>query len=145
MNWSCKPFAELSTWELFKIYHQRVAVFVVEQACSYPEVDKHDPDSWHLYTEQNGDIIAYCRFYLDTDGVHIGRVLVAQNQRGKGLASKLMQRAMDTAQRIYPQQDLHVQAQAHLHDFYAGLGFVAVSDVYLEDNIPHLDIILSQV
>lgn len=94
MTWNVKTFAELSTAELFAIYQVRTAVFVVEQQCAYQEVDHWDKSAVHFWQEFDGKICAYCRIISQNDGIHIGRVLVAQHARGKGLAKELMQQAL---------------------------------------------------
>ena len=76
MPFSVKPFAELTTAELHAIYTARVAVFVVEQACPYQEVDAHDLAALHIFAEQHDKIITYCRLIPHGDSVHLGRVLV---------------------------------------------------------------------
>ncbi|OOH91249.1 GNAT family N-acetyltransferase [Pasteurellaceae bacterium 15-036681] len=136
--WQLKNFEQLTTRELFEIYKIRVAVFVVEQNCAYPEVDNKDLIATHLFAQNNSKIIAYCRIIPEQDGIHIGRVLIAEFARGKGLARELMQKALSHCEQS---QNIYVQAQAHLQDFYGSLGFKPISDVYLEDNIPHLDML----
>ncbi len=86
MSWIAKSFAQL-TEELFAIYQLRTSVFVVEQQCAYQEVDHWDKVAF--WQEFDGKICAYCRIIPQDDGVHIGRVLVVQHARGKGLAKAL--------------------------------------------------------
>ncbi|PVX32990.1 ElaA protein [Pasteurella langaaensis DSM 22999] len=137
--WQTKTFENLTALELWKIYQIRVAVFVVEQNCPYQEVDELDKSAQHFWLESKGEIQAYCRIINTESAVKIGRVLVLQSARGKGLARELMTKAIELAKQQYPNKSLFVQAQAYLQDFYASLGFKPVSDVYLEDGIPHLD------
>ncbi len=139
MIWQEKEFGELSARELFAIYRIRVAVFVVEQRCAYQEVDDKDLQAVHLFAGQDGEIAAYCRVIPEADGAHIGRVIVSAGHRGQGLAGELMRRSLAVCARRWPGQAVWVQAQAYLRRFYESLGFVSVSEVYLEDGIPHLD------
>lgn len=69
----------------------------------------------------------------------IGRVITAPPARGTGLGRQLMQQALDACGRLWPGMAIELGAQAHLQDFYASFGFTAVSDVYDEDGIPHID------
>ncbi|PJG82219.1 GNAT family N-acetyltransferase [Caviibacterium pharyngocola] len=136
--WRLKTFKQLSTLDLFRIYKARTAVFVVEQECPYQEVDDKDLISSHLFTEKNDEIIAYCRI-IPGETMYIGRVLVAKNARGTGLARSLMLEALNYCQTEHPDKIIRLQAQAYLENFYRTLGFKPISDIYLEDGIPHLD------
>ncbi|POY44440.1 GNAT family N-acetyltransferase [Avibacterium gallinarum] len=139
MTWNVKTFAELSTAELFAIYQVRTAVFVVEQQCAYQEVDHWDQSAVHFWQEFDGKICAYCRIIPQTDCIHIGRVLVAQQARGKGLAKELVQQALAYCQQHWATEPVLIQAQTYLQNFYRTFGFQPTSAEYLEDGIPHLD------
>lgn len=143
MLWQAKTFEQLTTAELFEIYQARTAVFVVEQNCPYQEVDDKDLQAVHLFAKNAKNLTAYCRLIPSNDGVHIGRVLVAKEARGSGLARELVQKAMDYYREHFPAQPIHAQAQSYLQGFYESFGFKAMSDVYLEDGIPHLDMVCS--
>lgn len=141
MWWQAKKFDELSTSELFEIYHARTAVFVVEQNCPYQEVDDKDLQAVHFFAKNANILTAYCRLIPSDNGVHIGRVLVAKENRGSGLARELVQKAMDYSREHFPMQPIHAQAQSYLQEFYESFGLKAMSCVYLEDGIPHLDMV----
>ena len=140
--WNYIVFEELSALELQRIYKVRVAVFVVEQNCPYPEVDDVDLISTHIFKEENNEISAYMRVFPKEDIIHIGRVLVDQSHRKSGLGRELVARGMEYIETIYPGMAIYAQAQAHLEDFYQSFGFETVSEIYLEDNIPHIDMIV---
>ncbi|MDO5088505.1 MAG: GNAT family N-acetyltransferase [Leptotrichiaceae bacterium] len=142
MKWTCKQFNDLTLNELFLIYRERVTVFVVEQNCPYQEIDDNDLTATHIYKINNGKLTAYCRLIPMKDGIHLGRVLVTENERKLGIGRELVYEALKTAREKWPNEPVHAQAQAYLEKFYGSFGFKAVSDVYLEDNIPHLDMIL---
>ena len=57
MNWHLKRFDELTTNELYEILRARAEVFVVEQTCVYQDCDLKDQKSWHLFSEENGEIV----------------------------------------------------------------------------------------
>lgn len=137
--WHCKPFNALTTTELFHIYQVRVAVFVVEQACAYPEVDEKDLIAWHLFYQENGKILAYARIIPSESAVHFGRVLVVETDRHLGLGRQLIEKVLTEIQRQWADKPIHIQAQTYLRDFYASFGFQAISEAYLEDGIPHID------
>lgn len=140
--WQLKTFNQLSTSELFAIYQARVAVFVVEQHCAYQEVDNKDLIAWHLFAKEQQNLTAYCRIIPQQDRVYIGRVLVTEPMRGSGLARQLMQQALAVCKQRWQGLPIYIQAQAYLQDFYQSLGFERISEIYLEDGIPHLDMMI---
>ena len=131
----------LTAPQLHTILQARAAVFVVEQACVYQDVDGLDAHAWHLQLLHDGQLAAYARV-VDAGWKYpqpsIGRVLTVAAYRGQGLARLLMQEAMRGTQAHYPHAGIEISAQAYLQDFYASLGFVAIGDVYDEDGIPHI-------
>lgn len=143
MNWTIKTFDQLTTLELYRILQERTQVFVVEQACPYPEVDGKDLQSVHLYqTDDDGAVIAYLRILpagLAYKEASIGRVLVTEAYRGKGIAAQLVGRGLEYIRDVWKEREVKIQAQSYLEKFYHSFGFVNVSEVYLEDNIPHID------
>lgn len=144
LNWKLKKFEELKGEEVYKILKIRNEVFIVEQQCAYEDCDGKDENSYHLYLEDNGEIISYLRILkkgVSYDEVSIGRVLVNKNYRGRGIAREMMTRAINFIEENLKETDMKIQAQAYLVDFYKSLGFKEVSKEYLEDNIPHIDML----
>ncbi|NQQ33200.1 GNAT family N-acetyltransferase [Streptococcus suis] len=142
MQWEIKAFDQLSLQELYTILTLRTNVFVVEQACPYPEVDGKDPNCLHLLGTINGELVAYLRILpagLSYDEVSIGRVVIKSSHRGKGLGRSMMEQAIRYITNEWKESQIKIGAQAHLEKFYSSLGFEPVSEVYLEDDIPHLD------
>ncbi|HFU4059432.1 TPA: GNAT family N-acetyltransferase [Streptococcus suis] len=147
MQWEIKAFDQLSLQELYTILTLRTDVFIVEQACPYPEVDGKDPNCLHLLGTDEGELVAYLRILpagLSYDEVSIGRVVIKSSHRGKGLAQPMMEQAIDFITTVWEDSQIKIGAQAHLEKFYSSLGFEPVSEVYLEDNIPHLDMLYSK-
>lgn len=145
MKWKIKKFNELSTKELYEIYRVRVEIFVKEQACPYQEVDQTDLKCYHLFSQDyEGKIIAYVRLIPEQEGIRIGRVLVSKEQRGQGLGSSLLTKAIQTIEALYPERKILLQAQSYLLAFYQSFGFTEVSEEYLEDQIPHIDMEMLQ-
>ncbi|MGT2888075.1 GNAT family N-acetyltransferase [Streptococcus didelphis] len=142
--WHIKGYKELSRDDLFAIYKLRVSVFVVEQNCPYQEVDEDDLNCLHAMNWENQRLVAYYRLIPEQEKnlVHLGRVIVAKDFRGTGMGRDLLSHAITSSKKRYPQAKLHAQAQAYLQEFYETFGFKAVSDIYLEDDIAHLDMIL---
>ncbi|KFZ36208.1 hypothetical protein HR45_17625 [Shewanella mangrovi] len=150
MQWQSRRFSELSASTLYQLLRLRVDVFVVEQQCAYPELDGKDchPDARHLLAYNDaGDLLAYARLLppgLSYAEPSIGRVLVNPAFRQHGTGKALMKQAISLCQQYWPHQAIKIGAQEYLSSFYHALGFVAVSDMYLEDDIPHVDMLLSQ-
>lgn len=136
-----KRTSELSPKELIDIFKARTAVFVVEQNCPYQEVDDDDYDDLHVCLVENNTLKAYTRIIDKGDHVTFGRVLVVKEYRQSGLGEKIVTETIAAIKQRFPNKPLQIQAQAYLQKFYTGLGFKAISDVYLEDNIPHLDML----
>jgi ElaA protein len=137
---------DLSARELHTIIAHRERVFIVEQNCPYQDADDYDAVSWHLACYSDGDLAAYLRIvdagykYAEPS---IGRVLTAKPYRGLGLGKVLMSEAMNRIHTLYPNQNNRISAQAYLVDFYQGYGFEVCSDEYLEDDIPHVEMLKS--
>ena len=147
MNWKLKKFDELTNSELYKILKERTLVFVVEQNCPYLEVDGKDPYSYHLFKEDNGEIVAYLRVLpagVSYQEMSIGRVFVKKEYRGQGIAGELLQKGLDFIQHELKETKVKIQAQDYLRNFYSSFGFHPISGIYLEDNIPHVDMILQR-
>ncbi len=139
MNIQIKHFNELNTKELFDILKFRVKVFIVEQKCCYQEIDDYDKESYHIFSYEDCDLIAYARVLpkgLTFDEVSIGRVLSKYRKRGNG--TKIMQAAMDTAIEKFDADKITIEAQTYAKKLYENLGFKQISDEFLEDGIPHI-------
>ncbi|MFC4105339.1 GNAT family N-acetyltransferase [Micromonospora zhanjiangensis] len=144
-------FAELDTRTLHDLIRLRIDVFVVEQACAYPELDGRDlePGTRHVWLARAGEPVGYLRILTDPPGAgdagaagfgdgdpgvaRIGRVVVASAARGAGLADRLLTEALT----LVGDRTVVLDAQSHLVDLYARYGFVVTGAEYLDDGIPH--------
>lgn len=144
MELHIKKFSELSNQELYKIIEARINIFVVEQNCPYTECDNKDQQSYHLYYQEQGEIAAYLRLIpagISYKEASIGRVLVKKDFRRNKLGTKLMKKSLDYAKNELNINKIRISAQEYVLDFYNNLGFKLVSDRYLEDGIPHFEMI----
>lgn len=130
--------ADVSAAELYDLLRLRVDVFVVEQACAYPELDGRDllEDTLLVWAHDDGDLLGTIRVL----GVHgtspaLGRVATAPSARGRGVARVLLEHGIALCR---PDAEIHLHAQAHLEEWYARLGFRRAGDDYHEDGIPHV-------
>ncbi|WP_205952079.1 GNAT family N-acetyltransferase [Pantoea stewartii] len=134
----------LSVPQLYAVLALRCEVFVVEQQCAYLDVDGQDlqGENRHLLGMAQDDLLAYARILsprrAETE-VKIGRVIISSKARGLNLGNQLMMQAIASCEQHWPRHAQFLSAQAHLAGFYQRHGFLAVSDSYLEDGIPHID------
>ncbi len=130
-------FAELDATTLYRILRLRVDVFVVEQACPYPELDGRDlePATIHLWVQEADGVLAYLRVLAEVDGSRrIGRVVTAPLARGRGLAAVLVREAVTRC----AGSTVVLDAQAHLEGWYERRGFARDGEEFVEDGIPHV-------
>ena len=145
MQFEGYQFDDLTPRQLQAIYKLRVAIFVVEQNCAYQEVDDTDLTATHLLgTDSAGQLMAYARLMREPNNqARFGRVIVSQAARGQGNGQALIIEAIRQIRTLWPATtQINIQAQHYLDRFYRSFGFTPVSAVYLEDGIPHQDMIL---
>lgn len=135
-----KTFDDLTKRELYEILRLRVDVFVVEQACPYPEIDGKDYDAIHIYLENQGQILAYARVYEEEGQVHLGRVIA--KERRKGHATLILKEAIKAAKEKYQTRKIIIEAQTYAKKLYEKVGFVEDSEVFLLDGIEHIKMLL---
>jgi len=144
MELQIKKFSELSSELLYKIIEARIDVFVVEQNCPYKECDNKDQDSFHLFYLDQGQIAAYLRIIpaeISYQEPSIGRVLVKKEYRRKGLGLKMTREALAFIREEFGSNTVRISAQEYILDLYQSLGFKVVSEKYLEDGIPHYEML----
>lgn len=145
MQWETVSFLELDTDQLYAILKVRQEVFVIEQKCFYLDTDDVDQVSYHVIGRNDqGDIMAYARLIpagVSYAELSMGRVLVIEQERGKGLGRQLTQRCLEEVARIWGQQPIRLSAQAYLVQFYKDFGFLTVGEEYLDAGIPHIEMV----
>jgi ElaA protein len=146
LSWTIKKFEALTPFELYNIMWLRNEVFVVEQNCVYQDADFKDQKGWHLMgVDETGQLMAYVR--LLPAGVSyekepsIGRVVTNPAARGTGAGRELMHVAIKQCEELFGKLDIKIGAQYYLLKFYTSLGFKQTSDIYLEDEIEHIEMI----
>ena len=147
IQWAVKSFRQLSVDKLFEVLQLRVDVFVVEQQCAYRELDDHDrhPETRHLSGQNEfGHLIAYARLLppgLRYPEVNLGRFVVKAYFRKQGVGHQLLQATLKEISGCWPKTPIRISAQDYLQAFYERYGFLRVSEVYLEDGIPHVEML----
>ena len=145
MEFIVKTFSELTTDELYAILQLRSEVFVVEQDCVYQDLDFKDQKSLHVIGIKNDNIIAYTRIFKPGDyfkEASIGRVVVKDTERKYGYGYELMNASIKAVEEKYNTKEITISAQVYLMKFYNTLGFKKTSEEYLEDGIPHIEMLL---
>jgi len=140
--WKIKRFNELSTTELYSLLQLRSLVFVVEQNCVYQDIDGKDEKALHLLGEFQGKIVAYARLFNKSDyfeNASIGRVIVHPDYRDKKFGHDLMKNAIEGIETHFGESKITISAQLYLKKFYETNGFIQTSEMYLEDDIPHIE------
>ena len=146
LRWRWCRFDALSVHELQNIYAARQAVFGLEQQCVYLDIDGYDEGAFHLaaWSPEHRWPLAYARL-LDPGAKYpepsMGRVITTAPARGRGLGRELVRRVLEHSAVTWPQGAIRISAQSRLERFYAEFGFVAVGPPYIEDGIPHTEML----
>ena len=144
INWKIKPFNELSLQELYSVLKLRSIVFVVEQNCVYQDIDGKDQKALHLIGEYNNEIVAYARLFKSGDyfeNASIGRVVIHPDARDKKFGHDMMRQAIAGLESHFNETKITISAQLYLQKFYENHGFVVQGETYLEDDIPHVEML----
>lgn len=142
MDFTMKYFDDLELLEFWQIVKKRIEVFVVEQKCSYMEVDDDDLISYHAYLSENKDIVSYLRIIVkkDADYAVIGRVF--STVRRKAYATELLNRSIDFIKKELKLKKIKLEAQVYAKSLYEKAGFKTSSDNFFIDGIEHVEMTL---
>ncbi|MDX1942446.1 MAG: GNAT family N-acetyltransferase [Saprospiraceae bacterium] len=146
LTFQCVPFHQLDVFQLYKIMALRQEVFVVEQNCPYLDADGKDLKGWHLTgLNSENQLIAYARLLPKgvsyPDYPSIGRIATSAKARGTGAGRALVQEALIECNRLFENEAVKIGAQLYLLKFYQSFGFESIGEEYLEDGIPHIEMI----
>ena len=145
LTWKQKHFTELTVHELYGLFRLRLEVFSIEQHCAYQDADGKDLDAWHLFAMDEKERVLACSRILKA-GVafkeaSIGRVIISSEIRGNGTGKDLMLRSMKLLEEKMGKVNVRIGAQCYLKKFYNDLGFFEEGKQYLEDDIPHIEMV----
>ena len=148
LKWTCKKMNELSAAELYSLLKLRSEIFVVEQNCVYLDPDGKDENALHLCGRlPDGTPVAYARLLapgVSYDEASIGRVAIQIAYRKYGFGKKLMLEAIEKTCQGFHTNHIRISAQQYLLRFYSELGFSIMGDAYMEDGIPHVEMLLTK-
>jgi len=145
LHWTLKKFDDLSARELYAIMKLRSQVFVVEQQCIYLDADDKDPYCLHLMGAISGKLVAYTRIVppgVSYPEPSIGRVATSPDERNNGYGRLLMTRSIEAVYETYGKMPVKIGAQLYLRKFYESFSFIQSSEIYLEDGIEHIEMLV---
>jgi ElaA protein len=146
-DWQVKHYPDLTTNEFHDIIALRLKAFVVEQNCSYLDLDGKDKKCYHLICRDGfGKVVATARILppgIAYSEVSIGRVVLDQEMRGKGIGHQLMEQSMKFINEEFGVVPVRISAQKHLENYYKTHNFISTGKEYLEDEIPHVEMLNS--
>jgi ElaA protein len=146
IEWQWCRLGELSAGQIYAVLAARVAIFVVEQNCAYQDLDGLDADAEHLIAWSGQEVAGYLRVLgpgTRFDDPSIGRIITTRPFRGSGLGREVVAKGIERTRMRYPGRPTRISGQQYLEKFYRDFGFVTVSEPYLEDGIPHVEMVLN--
>lgn len=144
ITWRFAAFDALSAAELYELLQLRAEVFVVEQACAFQDMDGSDHQAVHVLGTAGGALVAYARCFpagIKFPEASIGRVITREPVRGSGTGHELMRQSIACIAQHWGAQPIRIGAQARLENFYLQHGFTKAGEPYIEDGIPHVEML----
>lgn len=120
----------------------RNEVFVQEQGFSLElEFDEYDDDAIHVTGFIDGDAVCTARIFTEEGApqgvLHVGRVCVRKDGRGKGTGALLINKVADVAKENGAIA-LELGAQVTAKPFYEKLGYAVSGAEFLDEGVPHV-------
>ena len=95
---------------------------------------------------QEDNLVAYLRTFgpnIKYVGSSIGRIVVEEEMRNLSVGKNIVNMAKDFLQNKYPSSEIVISAQHRLLKYYEGLEFTVRGEVYLEDDIDHIQMYIA--
>ena len=146
LNWTLKTFNDLTANELYHILRLRSEVFVVEQNCVFLDADNKDQVAHHYMCWDGDELLAYTRLLpagFAYEYVSIGRVVTSPRARKLGIGKLLMRQSINECVNLFNAHIIKIGAQLYLKKFYESFGFIQSSEIYVEDGIDHIEMLLT--
>ena len=96
-----------------------------------------------MWIEEDGIVLTYLR--LNPPGTRfkepsLGRIVTKESARSRGLAEIIINKALEIIDKDYG-MPTRISAQSYLEDYYSKFDFIKYSEEYMEDNIPHIEML----
>lgn len=149
LNWQIKHYNDLTTNEFHDLIALRMEIFVVEQDCPYQDLDGKDKKSYHMICRDGmGNLAGTARILpaglAYKDACAIGRVVIREDLRGGGHGHTLMDNCVEFCLKEFGGTPMMISAQKHLEKYYEQHKFKSTGNEYLEDGIPHVEMIYTE-
>ena len=144
ITYNIKEYNQLNLNQLYDLLQLRSEVFVVEQNCVYQDLDGKDEKALHVLGYVDNELVAYTRLFKPGDyfdEASISRVVVKSNYRNFGYGYDIMNTSIDAVKHYYKTSNIRISAQCYLKQFYSNLEFRVEGKEYLEDGIPHINML----
>lgn len=144
IDWKFTDFDALTLTELYELLQLRSEVFVVEQDCVFQDMDGFDAEAMHLLGMSGDTLVTYARCFaagVKFKEASVGRLITRSKLRGSGAGHVLVRRAIDSVTQQWGPQAIRIGAQARLENFYRQHGFETTGAPYIEDGIPHIEML----
>ncbi|WP_395320384.1 GNAT family N-acetyltransferase [Fructilactobacillus frigidiflavus] len=144
--WKIKQINELSGLEFYGMLQLRINTFVVEQKRIYKELDENDLTATHIFyqSEESNQVLAYARVFKQDNHITFGRVVTSSDVRGTGLGSKLITQILDFCDKTWPGKEIKIESQQQVIGFYKKFGFVELSEPFILEGTPHVEMSLKK-
>jgi ElaA protein len=105
------------------------------------EMDPDDKHAIHFLAFAGVQAIGTARVVMHQGSAKVGRMAVLKSHRRKGVGTKLLKRAIGTAQKRGARR-IYLHAQVSAIGFYRAMRFSCVGPVFHEAGIPHQKMIM---
>lgn len=169
IHFTGRPVLAMPASQLHALYKLRTDVFVAEQRITEPEIEQLDahPRTHHVlayihpgsgpdYPWGEPDpgtplrLVGTARVFGEPHEQHIGRLCVAKDARGNGIATKIMEQALEVCRERAAALDpttstpiVTLNSQVRARTFYEKLGFTSEGETFQEAGIDHIRMVLT--
>ncbi len=127
--------------DMKELFTLRKKVFVIEQQVDEQlERDDLDGIATHVIARVDGTAVGCCRFFVEENSIHIGRLAVLKHYRHQGIGTAICNFVAHYGTQL-GKQYLWLNAQLVSKDFYTTIGFTEVGEIFTEASMQHVKMI----
>ena len=124
--------------EITAAHELRVRVFCGEQGVdASEEIDEHEASATQVVALDESGVVATCRLRMVDGACKLERMAVERGLRGSGVGSRLLAGAEEIAREDGASR-MVLHAQTRARGFYAGSGYEAEGELFMEAGIEHV-------